>query len=98
MTPTLEQTPLPYHADPLTRFERLRQRPHAVLLDSGFPAAPGGRYDIISSDPVAWLEIDRHGRAISNVKDLPDAHYKLRRTIHAHGKGMNRAEVLFFSS
>ncbi|MDO0947162.1 aminodeoxychorismate synthase component I [Chromohalobacter israelensis] len=81
MTPTLEQTPLPYHADPLTRFERLRQRPHAVLLDSGFPAAPGGRYDIISSDPVAWLEVDRHGRAISNVKDLPDAPLDAQRAL-----------------
>ncbi|MCK0753949.1 aminodeoxychorismate synthase component I [Chromohalobacter japonicus] len=70
--PTLELTPLPYHGDPLARFERLRRRPDAVLLDSGFPAAPGGRYDILASDPIAWLEVNRDGQVTSDVANLPD--------------------------
>ncbi|MDV6317393.1 aminodeoxychorismate synthase component I [Chromohalobacter sp. HP20-39] len=70
--PTLEFTPLPYHGDPLERFERLRHRPGAVLLDSGFPAAPGGRYDILASDPIAWLEVDRDGQVTSDAANLPD--------------------------
>ncbi len=61
MTPRLEITPLPYHGDPLERFARLRHRRGAVLLDSGRPAGPGGRYDILSSDPVAVLEVGPEG-------------------------------------
>jgi para-aminobenzoate synthetase component 1 len=61
MTPALDIIPLPYQEDPLTYFAALRQRPGAVLLDSGRPAAPGGRYDILSSDPRCQLEIDAEG-------------------------------------
>ncbi|QFU02444.1 Aminodeoxychorismate synthase component 1 [Halomonas sp. THAF5a] len=62
MTPPLEITPLPYHEDPLGYFAVLRDRPGAVLLDSGRPTAPGGRYDILSCDPLARLEVDGDGR------------------------------------
>ncbi|PXX99756.1 aminodeoxychorismate synthase component I [Halomonas sp. LBP4] len=61
MTPRLEITPLPHREDPLAYFTALRHRPGAVLLDSGRPAAPGGRYDILSSDPLGLLEIDAEG-------------------------------------
>ncbi|MGC3874241.1 aminodeoxychorismate synthase component I [Halomonas sp. GXIMD04776] len=61
MRSRLDIMALPYHRDPLFRFTRLRQRPGAVLLDSGSPEAPGGRYDILSSDPRAILEIDQNG-------------------------------------
>nr|WP_299244434.1 aminodeoxychorismate synthase component I [uncultured Halomonas sp.] len=62
MKPRLLITPLPYHQNPLTLFACLRQRPGAVLLDSGRPDAPGGRYDILSSDPCAVLTIDQRGQ------------------------------------
>ncbi|MFG6179091.1 aminodeoxychorismate synthase component I [Halomonas sp. THAF12] len=62
MTSPLEITPLPYRDSPLAAFTALRRRPDAVLLDSGRPAAPGGRYDILSSDPLSVLEIDAAGR------------------------------------
>lgn len=61
MTPTLQITPLPYQEDPLGYFAALRDRPGAVLLDSGRPAAPGGRYDILSSDPLSLLTLDAPG-------------------------------------
>ncbi|MBB3143529.1 aminodeoxychorismate synthase component I [Halomonas organivorans] len=61
MTSPLEITPLPYRDSPLALFAALRRRPDAVLLDSGRPAAPGGRYDILSSDPLSVLEIDAAG-------------------------------------
>ncbi|MGQ4879468.1 aminodeoxychorismate synthase component I [Billgrantia sp. LNSP4103-1] len=54
-------TPLPYRDAPLAYFAALRHRPGAVLLDSGRPAAPGGRYDIISSDPISLLSVDGQG-------------------------------------
>lgn len=57
MTTRLDITPLPYHCDPLARFACLKRHRGAVLLDSGYPEAPGGRYDIISCDPLATLEI-----------------------------------------
>lgn len=62
MTPPIEITPLPYREDPLGYFAALRHRPGAVLLDSGRPMAPGGRYDILSCDPLALLEVDAAGR------------------------------------
>lgn len=62
MTTRLDITSLPYHSDPLARFTRLQRRPGAVLLDSSYPEAPGGRYDIISCDPLATLEITAGGQ------------------------------------
>ncbi|MCW4153892.1 aminodeoxychorismate synthase component I [Halomonas sp. 18H] len=56
MTSSLEITSLPYRRSPLETFAHLRHRPGAVLLDSGRPGAPGGRYDIMSSDPLETLE------------------------------------------
>ncbi len=62
MSARLQITPLPYQEAPLDYFARLRGRPGAVLLDSGRPAAPGGRYDILASDPLVTLAIDGEGR------------------------------------
>ncbi|WP_163576404.1 aminodeoxychorismate synthase component I [Halomonas faecis] len=63
MTTRLEITPLPYRPDPLGYFAALRHHRGAVLLDSGRPIAPGGRYDIMSAAPLALLEIDLSGKA-----------------------------------
>lgn len=54
--------PLSYRPDPSYHFAALRQRPGAILLDSGRPATQAGRFDIISTDPVATLEIDQAGQ------------------------------------
>lgn len=62
MTSRLEITPLPYRADPLDYFTSLQQRQGAVLLDSGRPDGPGGRYDILSCEPLALLEVDTDGQ------------------------------------
>ncbi|GHB11994.1 aminodeoxychorismate synthase component I [Modicisalibacter luteus] len=69
MTSKLVIASLPYHADPLERFSRLRHREGAVLLDSGRPEGPGGRYDILTSDPLATLEVDTNGKVHCD-KDL----------------------------
>lgn len=74
MNLALTLTPLPYAEDPLTVFTRLRQRPGAVLLDSGRPAAQG-RYDIISCDPLATLSIGPDGTPdlhSSEIATLPE--------------------------
>ncbi|WP_111413739.1 aminodeoxychorismate synthase component I [Billgrantia lactosivorans] len=68
MTERLLISSLPYRDDPLAYFTPLRHRPGAVLLDSGKPAAPGGRYDIISCDPVSVLTVD--GQGIIRVDDV----------------------------
>ncbi|EWH00394.1 aminodeoxychorismate synthase component I [Halomonas sp. BC04] len=68
MTIRLEITPLPYRDDPLGYFSALRQRPGAVLLDSGRPIAPGGRYDIMSCDPLTVLSVDDRGRLSGGVE------------------------------
>ncbi len=60
MTTALSISTLPYSSDPLQLFDALRQRPGAVLLDSGRPVAQG-RFDIISSDPLATLEVSAEG-------------------------------------
>ncbi|MEE3215724.1 MAG: chorismate-binding protein, partial [Pseudomonadota bacterium] len=63
MNAQLDITPMPYQPTPLGYFESLRARPGAVLLDSGRPKAPGGRFDILTSDPLDQLEIDPLGKA-----------------------------------
>ena len=70
MTVALTITSLPYVTDPLTVFTQLRHRPGAVLLDSGRPHA-SGRYDIISSDPLAVWSIERNGEATFDSPLLP---------------------------
>jgi len=70
MTVALTITSLPYVTDPLAIFARLRLRPGAVLLDSGRPKA-SGRYDIISSDPLAVLSIGLDGTATLDSSQLP---------------------------
>ncbi len=62
MIKALTITALPYSPDPLGVFACLRGRPGAVLLDSGRPVA-NGRFDIISSDPLATLEVSSDGNA-----------------------------------
>ncbi|PWV77399.1 aminodeoxychorismate synthase component I [Halomonas sp. A11-A] len=69
MSAKLQIIPCPYHEQPLEHFARLRRRPGAVLLDSGRPAAPAGRFDILSSDPLATLAVDACGR-VSGVPEL----------------------------
>lgn len=69
MTTALTITALPYSSDPLALFARLRKRPGAVLLDSGRPVATG-RYDILSSDPLATLEITPTGHPLFNSSQL----------------------------
>jgi len=46
---------LPYQRDCCELFERIRDLPHAALLDSSFPLSTAGRYDILTADPVAQL-------------------------------------------
>lgn len=62
MTSQLDITPLPYMPDPLAYFAKLRMRRGAVLLDSGHPEGPGGRYDILSCEPLVTLEVDSRGQ------------------------------------
>ncbi|MDP3534767.1 MAG: aminodeoxychorismate synthase component I [Halomonas sp.] len=69
MTTALTIKALPYSPDPLALFARLRKRPGAVLLDSGRPVATG-RYDILSSDPLATLEITPSGHSMFNSTQL----------------------------
>lgn len=64
MSASVYITPLTYQQDPLAYFSALRHRPGAVLLDSGSPHAPGGRYDILSCDPRSILTVDRQGAVL----------------------------------
>lgn len=66
MTSRLEITPLPYQPDPLGYFAALRRQPGAVLLDSGRPHGPGGRYDILSARPLEVLEVSARGQAVDS--------------------------------
>jgi len=48
---------LTYQPDSSTRFERLRDLPGALLLDSAQPWSERGRWDIIVADPVRRLNL-----------------------------------------
>ncbi|WP_275289387.1 aminodeoxychorismate synthase component I [Halomonas elongata] len=71
MTSSLEITPLPYRTSPLETFAVLRHRPGAVLLDSGRPEAPGGRYDILSCDPLETFETESRNPAMPGERVAP---------------------------
>lgn len=55
MPPLCQLHPLPYQADPAAYFGRVHRAPGAVLLDSGWPTAERGRYDILSAWPLDAL-------------------------------------------
>ncbi|QEM81042.1 aminodeoxychorismate synthase component I [Halomonas binhaiensis] len=74
MTPVLDIYPVTYHDNPLEYFQALRQRPDAVLLDSGRPEAPGGRFDIMSSDPLDILEVAADGIATTRNGQVTSQH------------------------
>ncbi len=54
---TIRLEELPYHTDSCELFERIRDLPHALLLDSGTPYSLAGRFDILTADPVNDFEI-----------------------------------------
>lgn len=58
---TLYLEELPYRPDSCELFERIKDLPFAAMLDSSFPRASSGRYDILVADPVD--------------KDLPELRY-----------------------
>ena len=51
MKQTVALDEIPYSHDSCEMYERLRDLPSPVLLDSSHPHAQGGRYDIISAEP-----------------------------------------------
>ena len=52
MTKTVSLDEIPYSPDGCELFERVRELPGAVYLDSSHPHSSTGRYDIITADPV----------------------------------------------
>ena len=81
----LDITELSYASDPAHYFATLRQRPGAVLLDSGRPAAPGGRFDIPTSAPLYTLRVDAAGVHCDNgAAALPSAPFAAQRELLAH--------------
>ena len=51
MTKTVHLDEIPYCPDSCQLFERIRDLPQAVLLDSSYPHATTGRYDILTAQP-----------------------------------------------
>ncbi|WFF43249.1 aminodeoxychorismate synthase component I [Salinicola endophyticus] len=83
--PRLDITELPYASDPAHHFAALRQRPGAVLLDSGRPAAPGGRFDILTSDPLYTLSVDDAGvHGDDSMPPLSSEPFAAQRELLAH--------------
>ncbi|KXS39578.1 MAG: para-aminobenzoate synthetase component I [Halomonadaceae bacterium T82-2] len=82
MTDRLDITPLPYHGTPMARFAALRHRPGAVLLDSGRPEAPSGRFDILASDPLTTLSVDAAGRVTADDgSPLPESPFAAQQAL-----------------
>ena len=46
---------IPYRPDSCELFEQLRELPGAAFLDSSYPHASSGRFDILSALPAATL-------------------------------------------
>ena len=54
---TVQLEELPYSTDSCALFERIRDLPQALLLDSGAPHSQAGRFDILTADPIQELPI-----------------------------------------
>ncbi len=52
MNKTVALDEIPYSPDGCELFQRIRELPAAVFLDSSFPHAQGGRYDIMAAQPA----------------------------------------------
>jgi len=52
---------IPYRPDSCELFERLRELPGAAFLDSSYPHASSGRFDILSALPAATLSAPASG-------------------------------------
>ncbi|MDB6144900.1 MAG: para-aminobenzoate synthase component [Pseudomonas sp.] len=63
--PTCSVHALPYTTNPAEYFSRIRHAPGAVLLDSGWPSADRGRFDLLSAWPTEQLLVrpDETGNA-----------------------------------
>ncbi|WP_110668583.1 aminodeoxychorismate synthase component I [Salinicola halophilus] len=82
--PCLDVVTIPYFPDPAHYFSALRQRPGAILLDSGRPRAPGGRFDILSSDPISTLtRFDNTLHCAPAQSELPDCPFAAQRQLLA---------------
>ncbi len=54
---TIQLEELPYHPDSCTLFDRVKDLPSALFLDSGYPHSRAGRFDIIAAEPSVDLSI-----------------------------------------
>ncbi|MCX2981220.1 aminodeoxychorismate synthase component I [Halieaceae bacterium IMCC14734] len=70
---------LPYQPDSCAVFERIRDLPGAVFLDSSFPHCQAGRYDIITADPVHTESIKL---STSNSYDAVVNSFEEQRQLH----------------
>ena len=71
--PTCTLHSLPYQPDPAVYFERLRQAPGAVLLDSARPGAERGRFDLLSAWPLLQLRAEANEDGLSYLQRLRDS-------------------------
>ena len=55
--PALSFTELPYRPDSCAWFERIRQLPAPLFLDSCYPHSRAGRFDILTADPLETCEL-----------------------------------------
>lgn len=51
MTKAVHLDEIPYHPDSCELYQRLRDLPHAMMLDSSYPHSRSGRYDILAAQP-----------------------------------------------
>lgn len=88
---------LPYHQDSAELFEKIRTLRGAIFLDSAYPLAQGGRYDILAALPYLKIHSDgqhthvRRGGLLSTHAGSP---FELLNDIHAEeSKRLARPEL-----
>ncbi len=68
---------LPYQTDSTVLFNRLRQLPGAVFLDSAYPFSDAGRYDVMAASPTLSREFDPYSDkadVLEFARELKDQH------------------------
>ncbi len=64
---------LPYTTNPAEYFARIRHAPGAVLLDSGWPSADRGRFDLLSAWPSEYLLVQSGENGSAFLQRLRDS-------------------------
>ncbi len=91
----MNRVALPYHADSVALFERLRDLPQAVFLHGSDRGSPAARYDIMAAEPVREVVYENDVLRVGNASIATSSPFE---TLRTHFSGNAEAPAAHFRS